>query len=69
MQKEVENTVEWLKDNYMSVTGEKSFNCGDKRATRLSNEISGRVDGNEVAESKNEKLCEKHDELERTPAW
>ena len=60
LQYEVQNSVHWLKDNRMCVAGDKSklliVGTRELRATRLRNEITLEVDGNEITESKTEKL-------------
>ena len=60
LQVEVQETVNWLKDNRMCVAGDKSklliVGTRELRASRLHNEISITVDGNEITESTSEKL-------------
>ena len=56
LQYEVQKSVNWLKDNRMCVAGDKSklFILGTRelRATKLCNEITLKVDGSEISESK-----------------
>ena len=60
LQVEVQETVNWLKDNRMCVAGDKSklliVGTRELRASRLQNEIAIMVDGNEITESTSEKL-------------
>ena len=60
LQVEVQETVNWLKDNRMCVAGDKSklliVGTRELRASRLQNEIAITVDGNEITESTSEKL-------------
>ena len=60
LQVEVQETVNWLKDNCMCVAGDKSklliVGTRELRASRLQNEIAITVDGNEITESTSEKL-------------
>ena len=60
LQLEVQETVNWLKDNRMCVAGDKSklliVGTRELRASRLQNGITIMVDGNEIIESTSEKL-------------
>ena len=60
LQVEVQESVNWLKDNRMCVAGDKSklliVGTRELRTCRLQNDITIMVDGNEITESTSEKL-------------
>ena len=60
LQREVNNTVSWLKDNRLCVAGDKSkllvVGHPELRAARLTEQLAIEVDGQKIAETASEKL-------------
>ena len=60
LQREVNNTVSWLKDNRLCVAGEKSklpiVGHPELRAARLTDKLAIEVDGQRIEETDSEKL-------------
>ena len=60
LQREVNNTVSWLKDNRLCVAGDKSkllvVGTPELRTARLTDQLAIEVDGQQVAETGSEKL-------------
>ena len=60
LQREVNNTVSWLKDNRLCVAGDKSkmliVGTSELRTARLTNQLAIEVDGQRVEETASEKL-------------